>query len=343
MGMDIDVSAAVRRPTLRDVAQIAGVSTATASYVLSGRSKGRSAASQATKRRVEQAAERLGYQANRAARAMRTGRTGLVVLCLTALADDWTQALISTVQAQAAALGMTALIIADTDWFPALQTLDFDVALVSQTDSYPDSQSRLELLAQHGKRIVVFRPDIEARGFDVLSTEHGVAAAMGTRFLIDRFGEFVGFFGLEFEGSHWRQSSVREESFRAEMASAGVQVRENWVARGGPGRAAIVGRARELLTRQPRPRAILTGTTSSGIILLEVAQALQLHLPDDIALLALGDIAPDNQTQPRLSYVGVGPVFDHVARILMDTAQRNIRRPGRKTEYSWEIFDEETT
>ena len=61
-----------RRPTSRDVAQLAGVSQSTVSFVYTGRD----GISQATRERVLRAALELGYRPNLAARAMRTRRTG---------------------------------------------------------------------------------------------------------------------------------------------------------------------------------------------------------------------------------------------------------------------------
>ena len=66
--------------TLADVARAAGVSLATASFVLSGRGGSRSAGSAETKKKVRAAAAELGYVPNRHAQAMRTGRGGGVVL-----------------------------------------------------------------------------------------------------------------------------------------------------------------------------------------------------------------------------------------------------------------------
>lgn len=59
-------------PTSRDVARIAGVSQATVSYALTGRGT----ISAATRARVLEVAESVGYQPNLAARSMRTRRTG---------------------------------------------------------------------------------------------------------------------------------------------------------------------------------------------------------------------------------------------------------------------------
>ena len=60
--------------TLRDVAQRAGVSRTTASYILNGLS-GQAGISPDTEKRVRQVADALGYWPNRNARSLRTART----------------------------------------------------------------------------------------------------------------------------------------------------------------------------------------------------------------------------------------------------------------------------
>ena len=64
------------RVTLADVGSRAGVSTATASYVLAGRTDQR--ITDETKDRVRAAAEELGYRPNAAAKTLRTGRSGTI-------------------------------------------------------------------------------------------------------------------------------------------------------------------------------------------------------------------------------------------------------------------------
>jgi DNA-binding LacI/PurR family transcriptional regulator len=68
-----------RRPTIADVAQLAGVSRATVSFVLNDRP----GVARATQERVRAAAEKLGWTPSRSARALSTGRARAVGLVLT--------------------------------------------------------------------------------------------------------------------------------------------------------------------------------------------------------------------------------------------------------------------
>ena len=66
--------ATIRRPTLKDVAQAAGVSITTVSVVLNDRHEG-VRVPDGTRRRVQQAAEEIGYRPNILARSLRTQRS----------------------------------------------------------------------------------------------------------------------------------------------------------------------------------------------------------------------------------------------------------------------------
>lgn len=74
---------ATSRPTSKDVAHEAGVSQSTVSLVLGGKWTGR--VSPATARTVHEAAERLGYRPNLAARNLRLGTTRTVLLMVPTL------------------------------------------------------------------------------------------------------------------------------------------------------------------------------------------------------------------------------------------------------------------
>jgi LacI family transcriptional regulator len=67
-----------KRPTLKDVAKLAGVSVTTVSYVINHRSGGNVRISQDTRDRVWRAIEELDYRPNLAARHTRTGQSQLI-------------------------------------------------------------------------------------------------------------------------------------------------------------------------------------------------------------------------------------------------------------------------
>ena len=100
------------RATMRDVARAAGVSSATVSYVLNGHDKVRPEVAQA----VREAARRLGYRPNRAARTLRTGRAQVIGCVIPTLTSPVFPEIAHAVQARAEALGLATLLVdAGTD------------------------------------------------------------------------------------------------------------------------------------------------------------------------------------------------------------------------------------
>lgn len=74
------MGAGVRRPTIRDVAKLSGVSVATVSYVLNGKES--QSISEETKLRVAAAVSELGYVRNPVGTALRRGHSNVVLVVL---------------------------------------------------------------------------------------------------------------------------------------------------------------------------------------------------------------------------------------------------------------------
>jgi LacI family transcriptional regulator len=109
------VSQKQRRVTLRDIADETGLSLAAVSYAMRGLQLPLE-----TRQRVQEVADRLGYQADPIARALASGRTGYVGVLCGSLGDLWQQGI-------AAALGRGLLqasrqaLIVDASNDPALE------------------------------------------------------------------------------------------------------------------------------------------------------------------------------------------------------------------------------
>jgi len=71
---------------MSQIAEAAGVSKATVSFVLNGRERANGSISDDTSQRVQRVARELGYRPNRSARALATGRSNLIGLCMWNLA-----------------------------------------------------------------------------------------------------------------------------------------------------------------------------------------------------------------------------------------------------------------
>lgn len=101
-----------KRPTLADVADEVGLSSAAVSYALRGER-----GSEETIQRVRAAADRLGYQVDPIARALASGRTSSVAVLCATMRDPWQRSLAADLARALRAQGRHAL-IADADGSP---------------------------------------------------------------------------------------------------------------------------------------------------------------------------------------------------------------------------------
>ncbi|MCW5249174.1 MULTISPECIES: LacI family DNA-binding transcriptional regulator [unclassified Streptomyces] len=117
-------------PRLIDVAEAAGVSRATASRVLAGTPRN---VAPDLARRVEEAAQRLGYQTNHSARALRTGTTGTVGVVVPSLANPYFVQLADALARRVRAGGGT-LVVSDADNDTRIEAEQIDALLGGPVD-----------------------------------------------------------------------------------------------------------------------------------------------------------------------------------------------------------------
>src|SRR3954466_16223757 len=111
------------RTTSRELADYTGLSPAAVSYALRGMQ-----VSADTERRVREAAEELGYEADPIARALAGGATPAVGLLAGSLSDFWNQGLVGAVQRELYGVPRSPL-VADADGEP-LRELELAQRLV---------------------------------------------------------------------------------------------------------------------------------------------------------------------------------------------------------------------
>lgn len=151
-----------KKPTIHDVAREAGVSVTTVSDSLNG--KGR--VDPATRGRVLEAAQRLGYRVNRHARGLRSGRAGAVGLLLPVRGDartdealtlDFYMRLASAAAASAFAKQQALVLLPPTLSEPDLQGLGLDGAIVVDPSAH---DVRVSLFEEVGLPVVTIERDL---------------------------------------------------------------------------------------------------------------------------------------------------------------------------------------
>ena len=344
MPRDSRASPARGTVTLADVARTAGVSLATASFVLSGRGGSRSAGSETTKAKVRAAAAELGYVPNRHAQAMRTGRGGGIVLALGTLDDPWGVQLTTQVRDDALEHDLSTLVLADERWFEYLLGASTDAALVTSVDfveNGPDLVRRLAAATHRG--LVAFSAQMEPEDFDVVSSTPFRAIRQAYQRLRSRH-ERVQLLAPNLERRSegiFGHSRTRAFLDAAEEFGDGPATELVHVVPEGSHDTYLA--AVDWLSGPQRPEAVICFTGYQAVALQLAAERIGIRVPEDLEFIAIGDVPAKTEFFGPISYYGVDDVFVRLSSIIIARAIDREDRPGELHTFDWEFFPGTTT
>lgn len=306
--------ASSRLVTLRDVAEAAQVSTATASNALTGRRP----VHPDTVARVLQEAERLGYRVNRDARALRTSRTDTIALCLsnhgeggmdvpneyymqlvraatdTAFSQGQRLLLAPEVRsvAEAAALGVDGAIVMDPR--PREPQLDFFATLELPVVTIERDPGRPE-------HVWVVRSDNDALIHTVF--DHLVAqGAERPAFLVRQSRE---------RSLPWEDETAA--AYRAWATARGIEPRIIAV----EGRIAfspeLTAAVHALLASADRPDGVVTAYEYDGISVMRAAREAGIDVPRELKVATALDGALARSAHPSLTAMDIDPAAQGAA------------------------------
>ena len=287
-----------RGATLRQVAEHAGVSLATASYALGS---GRRSVSEPTRRRVIDATQELGYQPRR------RGRYGTSRLSIAAIVPDATNSFFSEtvrgIQEVVRSHGHRLVVASSGD------DLDAEQDLVS----YFRGKSDGLIMAPAG----VVGPavtDMDAGPVPVVLIDRDGAAPSISSVVMDNVGSAHRATRVLIESGHDRVAIIngpvsvntardRLTGFRRAMEEAGIPVRDDYVRSSDfsfeGGRRA----AQDLLTLNVPPRAIFSASARLTSGLLFTLKEHGLAWPEDVAVVGFGDAVWASLVRPAITVV----------------------------------------
>lgn len=307
------------RATIKSVAAEAGVSTATVSYVLAGRTKGKgSGISASTAARVHQAADRQGYRPNQAARTIRTGKSNLMMLSLTMLADPWALSVSKAVGEAVESAGITPLILADADWRKVITRHGADVIFIDDAQGENDAQLLAELAKNN--RLVVFSDDLEPNGFDVIRSTPDDSLDLAMDHLTSQHRKVACLITTRRASS---PRSVRYGAYLNGLERAGIPFRQDYVATFDGDEGSAYEAAVALLQQPDPPSAIYATSDYAAIAAIHAAQRLRISVPEELALVGVGNTTQGENMEPSLSSAGPVDFFDQLAKFLVSRAKEH--------------------
>jgi LacI family transcriptional regulator len=311
-----------RRPqiTIDVVAAEAGVSASTVSHVLNGRAA-TARISQATSERVRNAARRLGYTPNHAARSLRRQRTGIITVLAWRLSSPFFADIATGVRNVAQQHGFQVGVIdagaldreVEIRALASLRTGICDgviVATGTHSRRGPATDALLDLVESGTPASLVLdrSPD---PGVPAIDVDHLHGGYLATKHLLDlghhRIAH-VTFADAPLETGSPGSQAARYQGYRQAFAERGLEPDEAWLFRGP--REIEGGRlmAHELVARFPspetRPTAIAAFNDRTAIGVIRGCYEAGIRVPEDIALIGFHDIPTARYTTPALTTIG---------------------------------------
>jgi LacI family transcriptional regulator len=290
-----------RQPTIREIAQFAGVSIATVSRVVNGSGY----VSEKTRSAVESVIREHGYTANRTARGLSGGRTGLVGVTVPRIHPAYFSLIVAGV-AEALYEHDMRIVLCPTLHEHAREVSLLERLMHGTTDCGllvlpEESSSELRTLMNHGYRFVVVDPRkrIDER-VPTVSAAHSSGADQATRHLLDlghrRIGAITGPRGT-------MATEERQRGYHAALAAAGVLpdpelvIESNFDIDGGRKAASA------LLDLADPPTAIFAFNDPLAIGAMQAALARNLRIPQDLSVVGFDDTAEAELVTPALTTV----------------------------------------
>lgn len=289
------------RVTIREIAELAGVSIATVSRVVNGRGD----VSDETRELVQRVVREHGYSVNRSARGLSGGRTGFVGVTVPKVHPVYFSSILSGA-AEALYEQDLRIVLCPTEHEHEREVSLLERLMHGTTDGAllvlpEETNDELESLLNHGYRFVVVDPLMQLNDrIPAVSAANFSGANQATKHLLGlghrRIGAISGPDG-------WLATEERRGGYHAALASAGImpdpaiEIASDFQVEGG------IEAAARLLDVAERPTAIFAFNDNLALGTMQAARARGLRIPEDLSIVGFDDLEWAEYVSPALTTV----------------------------------------
>jgi LacI family transcriptional regulator len=291
---------------LEDVAKATGFSVPTVSRVLTN---SKYPVNPATRQKILEAAEIMGYKPNLSARSLRTDRSNTVGIIVDDLLSPFTPSIVRGIQDYLSKHDYLCLIV-NSDWDPKLEQEAIQTLLSRPVDGIifvEYSHLTISNILDQSNKPHVFVHRLfgtPIKNSIVPDDEYG--ASLAVRHLIGLGHKRIAYINGP-EG--WHNSKKRLAGYIAELEANGLEFDPallqpgDWELEGG------YRAARNILSLDPRPTAIFSANDLMALGAIQAIQDAGLNVPNDIALVGYDNRNFSRIVRPRLTTVNM-PVYE---------------------------------
>lgn len=282
-------SARTHVPTLKEIADVAGVHASTVSRALRPTRPGREPSAEV--RRIRALADEMGYRPNFIAAGLRTQRTHTIGVVIPRLADGVIASLCQAIEATATAAGYQILIATPPDEVePQLRSIDLlqdrqvDGLLITSLHlGHPEMIARMR--ASGVPTLAVNRTGNDS--ITAVTADDRTGGRLATEHLLELGHRRIGIIaGPRHASTAWR----RTLGYRDALTRAGIPVDNQLIVHTDFEVEGGIAGANLLLDLPEPPTAIFAVNDTAAVGALGVARDRGLRIPDDLSLVGYNDI-----------------------------------------------------
>lgn len=311
--------------SIKDVAEAAGVSTATVSRVLTNGLHVRPE----VRERVLAAVERLGYRPNLVARSLRSQQSTTLGLIVSDIRNPFFTAISRAVEDTAYEQGYS-IMLCNTDENPEKEAIYLNLMQDTGIAGVIISPTRQSDTIFAGSSfplpiVVVDRP-IENRDVDAVLLDNVNAAYRLTTHLIEQGYQSIGILSSEMS-----TGKERQEGYEKALRAHGLTPRTEHMKNVSPKMEVGYEATLKILDTVKPPDALFTVNSLLAAGALQAIRERNLTIPDDIALVTFDETTWASLMQPAITLIAQ-PTYE-IGKTATELLLQRIADPGRPTRH----------
>lgn len=281
------------------IANEAGIAVSTTGFILNGKAR-KMKISEKTEQRVLAIAKDLGYVPNALAKNLRRNRSGIIGLLYNHLKHHWADDSLKGVRS----------VLSGTEYSPFLSTHEFDANLLEKevelmlqhrfdaiiSVPFREGRETYQRIIENGTPLIFLNDTVEGMSdVDMVAWNAREASKTAINHLVSLGRKDIGFLGWN---NGRRMIRARGEAYRSYLKREGIDFREDWM-RLFPLEADISASVVEMFSKRDRPDALFCGLDIYGIQAIGALEGMGLRVPDDVAVVGMGN-------QPGSEFPSIG-------------------------------------
>ena len=313
--------------SIKAVAQLSGFSVSAVSKYL----KNPDSVRKITRARIENAIRELDYTPSTQARALRSGKTGMISIISPNITNPFFSEMFSAIQLRAREYGYTALLQTISSVQEAEESIVSHAFAVSSTNRvdgmivcFPDEDEIMQMLRNQRKKLPIvllsWNPQKEADVTVVVDVEKSIFEI--TNYLIAQGHQKIAYVGAPKSST---TSQAKEKGFFRAMKAAGLNVDDSLIYHGPYCTETGYLATKNFWKQQFNPTAIITEADIFAVGCIKYCHTMGISIPEQLAITGFDDIPIAELYNPSITTVRI-PIHE-ISTKAMDSLYQILHDP----------------